>query len=50
MGGAACAAVASGRSTAAELRLAGADAVLPDLTDPAQVVAAVERLTRLTCR
>ena len=50
MGGAACAAVASGRSTAAELRLAGADAVLPDLTDPAEVVAAVERLTRLTCR
>jgi phosphoglycolate phosphatase len=46
MGGAACAAVASGRSTAAELRQAGADAVLPDLTDPAQVVAAVERLTR----
>ena len=46
MGGAACAAVASGRSTAAELRQAGADAVLPDLTDPAHVVAAVERLTR----
>jgi phosphoglycolate phosphatase len=47
MGGAACAAVASGRSTAAELRQAGADAVLPDLTDPAQVVAAVERLTHV---
>jgi phosphoglycolate phosphatase len=46
MGGAACAAVASGRSTAAELRQAGAAAVLPDLTDPARVVKAVERLTR----
>lgn len=46
MGGAACAAVASGRSTAAELRQAGADAVLPDLTNPALVVAEVDRLTR----
>jgi phosphoglycolate phosphatase-like HAD superfamily hydrolase len=46
MGGAACAAVASGRSTAAELRQAGAGAVLPDLTDPALVVAEVDRLTR----
>jgi phosphoglycolate phosphatase len=45
MGGAACAAVASGRSTAAELRQAGADAVLPDLTNPALVIAEVERLT-----
>ena len=45
MGGAACVAVASGRSTAAELRQAGAAAVLPDLTDPALVVAEVERLT-----
>ena len=45
MGGAACAAVASGRSTAAELRQAGAAAVLPDLTDPALVVAEVKRLT-----
>jgi NADPH:quinone reductase-like Zn-dependent oxidoreductase len=45
MGGAACVAVASGRSTAAELRQAGAAAVLPDLTDPALVVAEVKRLT-----
>jgi len=45
MGGAACAAVASGRATVAELRQAGAAAVLPDLTDPALVVAEVERLT-----
>ena len=46
MGGAASLAVAGGRSTAAELRQAGAAAVLPDLTDPAQVVAEVERLTQ----
>jgi phosphoglycolate phosphatase len=46
MGGAASAAVASGRSTAAELRQAGAGAVLPDLTDPALVAAEVDRLTR----
>jgi phosphoglycolate phosphatase-like HAD superfamily hydrolase len=45
MGGAASAAVASGRSTAAELRAAGAGAVLADLTDAAAVVAEVERLT-----
>jgi phosphoglycolate phosphatase len=46
MGGAASAAVASGRSTAAELRAAGADAVLADLSDAAEVAAVVERLTR----
>ena len=46
MGGAACAAVASGRSTTAELRQAGAAAVLPDLTNPAQVAAEADRLTR----
>ncbi|HLH58519.1 MAG TPA: haloacid dehalogenase-like hydrolase [Streptosporangiaceae bacterium] len=45
MGGAASAAVASGRSTAAELRAAGADAVLADLTDPGAVVTEIERLT-----
>lgn len=45
MGGAASAAVATGRSTAAELRAAGADAVLADLTDAAAVAAEVERLT-----
>ncbi|MBN6052621.1 haloacid dehalogenase-like hydrolase [Nonomuraea sp. RK-328] len=45
IGGAAMIAVASGRSTAAELREAGADIVLPDLSDAAEVVAAVARLT-----
>lgn len=40
-----CIAVASGRSTMADLRGAGADVVLPDLTDVAQVVRAVDRLT-----
>jgi phosphoglycolate phosphatase len=40
-----CVAVASGRSTAAELTAAGADLVLPDLTDTAAVLAAVDRLT-----
>jgi phosphoglycolate phosphatase-like HAD superfamily hydrolase len=33
--------VATGASTAAELAAAGADAVLPDLTDPSAVVAAI---------
>ena len=42
IGGARAVAVASGRSTVAELREAGADAVLPDLTDVAAVLAAVE--------
>ncbi|GLW95981.1 haloacid dehalogenase [Microtetraspora sp. NBRC 16547] len=45
IGGAAMIAVASGRSTAAELREAGADIVLPDLTNASEVVAAVARLT-----
>ncbi|MEU4571802.1 HAD family hydrolase [Nonomuraea sp. ATR24] len=45
IGGAAMIAVASGRSTAAELREAGADVVLPDLSDAAEVVAAVAALT-----
>jgi phosphoglycolate phosphatase len=40
-----CVAVASGRSTVADLRSAGADVVLPDLTDTALVVAAADRLT-----
>jgi hypothetical protein len=39
-------AVASGRSTAAELRQAGAGAVLPDLTDPGHLASEVYRLTR----
>ena len=33
--------VATGPSTAAELAAAGADAVLPDLTDPSAVIAAI---------
>ena len=39
MGGATSVAVASGRASAAELRNAGADLVLPDLTNPAPVIA-----------
>ncbi|WP_182900991.1 HAD family hydrolase [Microbispora sp. H10830] len=38
-------AVASGRSTSAELQEVGADIVLPDLSNPSEVVAAVARLT-----
>jgi phosphoglycolate phosphatase-like HAD superfamily hydrolase len=45
IGGARCIAVASGRSTAGELREAGADLVLDDLTDTGAVVVAVDRLT-----
>jgi NAD(P)-dependent dehydrogenase (short-subunit alcohol dehydrogenase family) len=45
MGGAVSAAVASGRATAAELRAAGADIVLADLTDADEVAAEVDRLT-----
>jgi phosphoglycolate phosphatase-like HAD superfamily hydrolase len=41
IGGARSVAVASGRAGTAELRDAGADAVLPDLTDTARVVAVV---------
>ncbi len=44
-GGARCVAVASGRSSASELRDAGADSVLPDLADTPAVVRAVDRLT-----
>jgi phosphoglycolate phosphatase len=44
-GGSRCMAVASGRSTAAELRDAGADVVLDDLADTPAVVAAIDRLT-----
>jgi phosphoglycolate phosphatase len=39
VGGARSLAVASGRASSAELRDAGADAVLPDLTDPAALTA-----------
>jgi phosphoglycolate phosphatase len=45
IGGARCVAVASGRSSAGELREAGADLVLDDLTDTAAVIRAVGRLT-----
>jgi phosphoglycolate phosphatase len=45
IGGARCLGVASGRSSASELRDAGADVVLDDLADTAAVVAAVDRLT-----
>jgi phosphoglycolate phosphatase-like HAD superfamily hydrolase len=46
IGGAHSVAVASGRSTVSELREAGADLVLDDLTDTEAVVTAVDRLTR----
>jgi len=45
IGGARCISVATGRSTAPELRDAGADLVLTDLTDTNQVIAAIDRLT-----
>jgi phosphoglycolate phosphatase len=45
IGGAFSLAVASGRASAAELRDAGADAVLPDLTDTVGLVATITRLT-----
>jgi phosphoglycolate phosphatase len=43
VGGVRCIGVATGRSTASELRDAGADPVLPDLTDTARVLAAVRQ-------
>jgi phosphoglycolate phosphatase-like HAD superfamily hydrolase len=46
IGGARSLAVASGRASAAELRDAGADAVLPDLTDTPGLTALIARLTR----
>ena len=39
--GAVCVAVATGRVSADDLRAAGADAVLPDLTDPGALLAAI---------
>ncbi|WP_219466399.1 HAD family hydrolase [Nonomuraea rhizosphaerae] len=45
IGGAAMIGVASGRSMAGELREAGADLVLPDLSNASEVVAAVAGLT-----
>jgi phosphoglycolate phosphatase len=50
IGGARSLAVASGRASAAELRDAGADAVLPDLTDTAEVTALITRLTQPSSR
>jgi phosphoglycolate phosphatase len=50
IGGARSLAVASGRASAAELRDAGADAVLPDLTDAAAVTALITRLTAPSSR
>jgi phosphoglycolate phosphatase-like HAD superfamily hydrolase len=47
LGGARCIAVGTGRDTLAELRDAGADLVLPDLADTEQVIAAIDRLTRV---
>jgi phosphoglycolate phosphatase len=48
VGGARSIAVATGRSTVAELRDAGADLVLPDLSGTVQVIGAIDRLTRVT--
>ncbi len=50
IGGAKSLAVASGRASAAELRGAGADAVLPDLTDTAGLTALIVRLTEPSSR
>ena len=50
IGGAKSLAVASGRASAAELRDAGADAVLPDLTDTAGLTALIVRLTEAPSR
>ena len=50
IGGARSLAVASGRASAAELRDAGADAVLPDLTDTAGVTALIVRLAEASSR
>jgi phosphoglycolate phosphatase len=48
IGGARCIAVATGRSTAPELRDAGADVVLTELSDTNHVIAAIDRLTMVT--
>jgi phosphoglycolate phosphatase len=52
IGGARSLAVASGRTSAAELRDAGADTVLPDLTDTTQLINLITGLTegRLTLK
>ncbi len=50
IGGARSLAVASGRASAAELRDAGADAVVPDLTDTAGLTSLIVRLTEPPAR
>jgi phosphoglycolate phosphatase len=47
VGGARCIAVATGRDSAADLRDAGADVVLHDLSDTDEVISAIDRLTRV---
>jgi phosphoglycolate phosphatase len=47
VGGSRSIAVATGRDTGAELRDAGADLVLADLSDTDQVISAIDRLTRV---
>jgi phosphoglycolate phosphatase len=47
VGGARSIGVATGRSTVAELRDAGADLVLADLSETDQVITAIDRLTRV---
>jgi phosphoglycolate phosphatase len=47
VGGAASIAVATGRESAADLRFAGADVVLGDLSDTDDVLSAIDRLTRV---
>ncbi|HYK27617.1 MAG TPA: haloacid dehalogenase-like hydrolase [Streptosporangiaceae bacterium] len=47
LGGARSIGVASGRETVAELRDAGADLVLDDLSDTGQVISAIDKLTRV---
>lgn len=47
LGGARSLAVATGRDTMAELREAGADLVLPDLSATQEVISAIDRLTRV---
>jgi phosphoglycolate phosphatase len=50
VGGARCVAIASGRETLAELQDGGADIVLADLSDTAQVLTAIDALTRVHAR
>ena len=47
LGGARSIAVGTGRDSVADLRDAGADLVLPDLSDTEQVTSAIDRLTRV---